>query len=216
MKKTHNPHPTLQIGFACIFAYVISYVVRNALSVCSPGLLQTPGFTKEYVGLLSSVYLIFYATGQLFSGMLGYCLKPKYMLSSGLALSGACLLLFTAVQQPVLRFCCFALVGAGLSMLRGPITKLLAENAQPQTASWLCTLLNAATFIGPMAAAALSLLFYHKTVFAIAGAISIFTALGLLLFLNRLEKARHFSAGRHCKAARLCRLCYSKRTGRNY
>ena len=61
----------LIIGVLCIATYLINYYLRNMLSVFSPQLYDTGLFTVSHVGLLSSVYMIFYAAGQLVNGFLG-------------------------------------------------------------------------------------------------------------------------------------------------
>ena len=54
-----------KIGSTCVITYIASYYMRNLLGVLTPQMLETGNFTKEWLGLLSSSYMIFYAIGQL-------------------------------------------------------------------------------------------------------------------------------------------------------
>lgn len=83
-----NLSKTIRIGSLCVSAYLASYITRNILSVSSPEMIGEAFFSKEYVGLLSSVCYIFYALGQLFNGFIGDKAHPKYMLAIGFCTSG--------------------------------------------------------------------------------------------------------------------------------
>ena len=62
---------TKKISGICVITYFFSYVLRNVLSVATPAMIKEDFFTKEYIGLLSSAYFIFYAVGQLINGFIG-------------------------------------------------------------------------------------------------------------------------------------------------
>lgn len=49
----------VRIGSLSIFAYLASYVTKNILSVSTPEMTKESIFTKEYVGLLSSICFVF-------------------------------------------------------------------------------------------------------------------------------------------------------------
>lgn len=110
----------VRIGGACISTYLVSYITRNVLSVSAPQMVEEAFFTKEYTGLLSSVCFIFYAVGQLINGFIGDRARPKYMVSAGLLISGLAALTVPMVQDRMVHFVCFAVMGYSLSMLRGP------------------------------------------------------------------------------------------------
>ena len=59
------------IGAVCIISYIVSYYMRNVLSVLTPDMLETGRFTKSYIGMLSSSYFVSYAVGQLINGIAG-------------------------------------------------------------------------------------------------------------------------------------------------
>lgn len=57
-----------QIGAICIFSYITSYFMRHILSVSTPEMLETGLYGKEFLGSLSSAYMLMYAAGQLING----------------------------------------------------------------------------------------------------------------------------------------------------
>ena len=59
------------IGIVTIGIYVVNYYLRNMLSVTTPELLLDGSFTADSIAALSSIYMIFYAGGQLVNGFLG-------------------------------------------------------------------------------------------------------------------------------------------------
>ena len=85
------------------------------LSVTTPELLLSGNYTEEGIALLSSIYMIFYAGGQLVNGFLGDMLSPKVMILGGIGLGGAAMILFPFLPYQALRVICFALLGFGLS-----------------------------------------------------------------------------------------------------
>lgn len=64
---------SIKIGTTCVAAYIATYFMRNMLGVLTPQMLQTGQFTKEWVGALSTAYMLLYAAGQLMNGFLGLC-----------------------------------------------------------------------------------------------------------------------------------------------
>ncbi|MDD6736155.1 MAG: hypothetical protein PUE13_07585, partial [Clostridiales bacterium] len=73
-----------KIGSVCIITYMMSYYMRNILSVMTPEMLETGDFSKEFIATMSSTYMIVYALGQLVNGIIGDIIKPKYMVFTGL------------------------------------------------------------------------------------------------------------------------------------
>ena len=116
------------MGFISVFAYIASYYSRSLLSVATPNMLQSGEYTTEFIGLLSSVQFLVYAAGQLVNGVVGDMINPKYMITIGLSVTGISLVLFPIVPFAWMQLVFFALMGAGLSMLRGPIMKMVSEN----------------------------------------------------------------------------------------
>lgn len=158
-----------RIGSICIITYLASYVTRNILSVSTPDMLKDEFFTKEYTGMLSSVCFIFYAIGQLVNGFLGERIHPKMMISIGLLITSISTLTVPAVASCPIHFICFTLIGFALSMLRGPMMKVISENTEQKYARIICSIFCIAGFAGPLVASIFSMFFRWKVVFLITG-----------------------------------------------
>ena len=122
-----NTQKAWRIGSFCIATYLASYVTRNILSVSTPEMIKEAFFTKEYTGLLSSICFIFYAAGQLINGFIGDRVHPKYMIIMGLGISSVSTFVIPIFDNRILHFTAFALIGFGLSMLRGPLMKVISR-----------------------------------------------------------------------------------------
>ena len=75
----------------------------------------------------------------------------------GLEVSSCSLCLVPVLQNRALHFICFAVMGFGLSMVRGPLTKLIAENTDSHYAQIVCTLLSAVSYFSPLVASLLAM-----------------------------------------------------------
>ena len=161
-KKAMN---AICIGVLCSLSYLAVYYARNLLSAISPHM----GESEEYIGTLSSVYFGVYAVGQLINGYLGNRVKAKYMISFGLLLAGIANLLFP-ILLPVSKFGAIVAYGATgffLSMIYGPMTKIVAENTELVYAT-RCTLgYQFSSFIGaPMAGVMASIIVWQGVVYS--------------------------------------------------
>jgi len=164
------------LGFIGIFSYIANYYLRNLLSVATPSMLESGEYTAEFIGLLSSVYFIVYASGQLVNGLVGDMVNPKYMISVGLTVTGTVIAIFPSLPFAWMQVACFALMGVGLSMLRGPIMKMVSENVNKDYSRVICTCLSAASFAGPLVASCFAIAFKWNIMFVVAGVTAIFIA----------------------------------------
>ena len=171
----------LQIGIVCVCSYIVSYYMRNLLSVTSPEMLNTGRFTTELLGTLSSIYMLFYATGQLINGIIGDVVKPKWMITCGMILCGIASILFSFIELAFIKIILFAIIGLSLSMLRGPLVKTITENTLPKYSRTICTFFSFASFSGPLIASLISMIFDWRKTFIVAGIIAI--TIGLLVYI---------------------------------
>ena len=178
----------IQIGTVCVSSYVVSYYMRNVLSVTSPDMLKLGLFTKEFLGTLSSVYMLFYAIGQLINGIIGDIIKPKMMIVCGMVLCGLSSLFFSLIDNQIFQIILFAMIGFSLSMLRGPLVKTISENTQPNHSRIICTFLSCASFTGPLIASLISMFFDWRNTFIIAGIIALFIGCLAYFVFTFLEK----------------------------
>lgn len=178
----------VQIGTVCVSSYMVSYYMRNVLSVTSPDMLATGLFTKEHLGTLSAVYMLFYAIGQLINGIMGDVIKPKFMIVGGMVFCGLSSLAFSFTDQRMIQVILFALIGFSLSMLRGPLVKTISENTQPNHSRVICTFFSCAGFTGPLIASLLSMFFDWRNTFFVAGSIALVVGLLAYFIFTLFEK----------------------------
>lgn len=177
------------IGSTCTVAYMMVYFVRNILSVVSPKMMEEGMYSEANIGSLSSVFFITYAIGQLINGILGDRIKAKYMMSFGLILAGISNLVFCFKSASFsLIYVSYALCGFFLSMIYGPMTKLVAENTEPLYASRCSVGYNFSSHLGsPIAGIAAVFLAWHL-VFLCGGAALITMGVACFIIFSVLEK----------------------------
>lgn len=181
MTISRNARKAILIGTLCSVSYLAVYFVRNTLSAVTPQMLED-GFDKGYVGSVSSLYFITYALGQLINGAIGDKIKARYMISIGLFLAGVSNFAFANLGgYPNVAMIAYALTGFSLSMIYGPMTKVVAENTEPIYATRCSIGYTFASFFGsPMAGFFAALMtwqsvFLFSTVVLIVMAILCFT-----------------------------------------
>lgn len=130
--KTKSIMNAVYIGVLCSISYLAVYFARNILGTVTPQMIEE-GYTEGYIGAVSSVYFILYAVGQLINGVIGDKIKAKYMISIGLLMAGIMNMIFSnlSLQYPDIAVVSYGLTGFFLSMIYGPITKVVAENTDP-------------------------------------------------------------------------------------
>ena len=176
------------VGTTCIAAYVVNYYLRHILSVLTPTLLTTGLFTVEHIAALSSTYMLLYAAGQLVNGFLGDIFSPKKMVSAGLFVSGGSMILFPFIPTEFLQILCFAMFGFGLSMMRGPLMKIISENTNPNHARLICVFFSFASFAGPLIASLFAMINGWNYVFIAAGGIAVFLGFVAYIIISAMEK----------------------------
>lgn len=150
----------LLVAMNCGISYIFCYNLRNILSALMPTILKSGDFTESQLGRFGSYMLIFYACGQFINGILGDRLRrPQIMLFLGLFISGACAMLFCLPAAKLLGNLLWAVIGFSLSMLWGPISRIIVETSDES---------HAATYLTAMALASTSgqFLAYFLAVFA--------------------------------------------------
>lgn len=95
-KRPENSiYNAFKISAACICIYMMSYCIRNLLTVSTAEIIKEGIMTKEKLGFLSAVYY------------------------------GAASCLFPFVSNYAVQLLCFGVMGFGLSMLRGSLVKII-------------------------------------------------------------------------------------------
>jgi len=170
VKISPNAQKAIMIGSLCSVSYFAVYIARNILGAVTPQMLEA-GYAESYIGKISSLYFYAYAVGQLINGAIGDKLKAKWMICMGLMGAGAMNLLFSYIaDRPVGAMVTYALTGYFLSMIYGPMTKVVSENTDPIHATRCSLGYTFASFFGSPAAGMLAAIFAWKRAFAVSSA----------------------------------------------
>ncbi len=156
----------IMIGSLCSISYLAVYIARNILGAVSPQMIEEGTFATEQIGTLSSLYFITYAVGQLINGAIGDRIKARYMISLGLILAGIGNFIFPIFSEiPIVTYIAYSFTGFCLSMIYGPMTKVVAENTEPLYTT-RCTLgYTFSSFFGSPAAGFLAALLTWQSTF---------------------------------------------------
>ena len=176
------------IGALCGVSYFAVYVARNILSAVSPQMLAS-GFTEEYIGTASSVFFIVYAIGQLINGFIGDKIKARYMMSCGLVLAGICNIVYPFVSgSDVSSIIVYGITGFFLAMIYGPMTKVIAENVEPEYVARCALGYEFGALLGTPTAGLLAAILPMLFVFEIGGGMLLF--MGIVAFISFLVLER--------------------------
>jgi sugar phosphate permease len=183
MKLSKNAKNAVLIGSLCSISYFAVYIARNILSAVTPQMVES-GYSEEYIGSISALYFVFYAVGQLINGMIGDKIKAKWMIGIGLMGAGVFSLLFSRITvYPHASALVYGITGFLLSMIYGPMTKVVAENTEPAHAVRCSLGYTFASFFGTPTAGLLASFLVWQSVFTASSAILVIMSLiGITVF----------------------------------
>lgn len=188
MKISQKAKNALFIGTLCSISYFAVYIARNILSAVTPQMVEG-GYTEEYIGNISSLFFIFYAVGQLINGSIGDKIKAKWMISTGLLGAGITNFVFSKITlYPNTAMIVYGLTGFFLSMIYGPMTKMVSENTEPLHAVRCSLGYTFSSFFGSPFAGLLASFLVWESVFTISSAALIGMAIINFIFCARFEK----------------------------
>lgn len=168
--QNKNVRNAIYVGTLCSVSYLAVYVARNILGAVTPQMIAEGGFTTEYIGTVSSVYFICYAVGQLINGVIGDKVKARWMISGGLFMAGIMNLLFAKLgaQHPNAAVAVYGMTGFFLSMIYGPLTKVVAENTDPKYTHRCSLGYTFASFLGSPLAGLIAAYLAWQSVFVVS------------------------------------------------
>lgn len=177
------------LGGLCSISYLAVYVAKGALSAATPHITETGAFTTEQIGTLASVYFIVYAIGQLINGFIGDRIKAKYMISFGLILASAGFLLLPQLAGlPNYAYIAYASSGFFMAMIYGPMTKVVAENTEPEYATRCSVGYTMASFLGSPVAGILATVMVWPWLFRSTGGFLLLMGTVAFVCFSILEK----------------------------
>jgi len=188
MKISQRARHAILIGTLCSVSYFAVYNARNILSAVTPQMIDG-GYSESYIGSVASLYFVFYAFGQLINGAIGDRIKAKWMIAVGLFGAGICNLVFSQVAAtPTAAMSAYAMTGFFLSMIYGPMTKVVSENTEPIHATRCSLGYTFASFIGTPSAGFLASLLAWQSVFAVSSGLLVIMAVVAFAFFSLFER----------------------------
>ena len=188
MKISQNAKNAIWLGSLCSVAYFAVYIARNILSAVTPQMVAG-GFSEDYIGSVSALYLLFYAFGQLINGAIGDKIKAKYMLTMGLFFAGVTnLLLPVIIEKPNAAMVVYGLTGFFLSMIYGPMTKVVSENTEPIYTTRCSLGYTFSSLLGSPAAGLLAVFLTWQSVFFVSTGVLVAMAASVFAFFTVFER----------------------------
>ena len=188
MKFSQSVKNAIYLGSLCSVAYFAVYIARNILSAVTPQMVAG-GFTEDYIGGVSALYLLFYAFGQLINGAIGDKIKAKYMLTMGLFFAGVTnLLLPVIIEKPNAAMIVYGLTGFFLSMIYGPMTKVVSENTEPIYTTRCSLGYTFSSLLGSPAAGVLAVFLTWQSVFFVSTGVLVAMAICVFAFFTAFER----------------------------
>lgn len=202
VKISQNAKNAIWIGSLCSISYLAVYIARNILSAVTPQMIEG-GYSEAYIGRISSLYFVCYAVGQLVNGAVGDKIKAKYMISLGLLGAGVTGLVFSRVAGfPVAATVVYGSTGYFLSMIYGPMTKVVSENTEPLYTTRCSLGYTFASFFGTPMAGFFAALFAWQTAFSVTSIFLFAMACLGFVFFSLYERRGIVQYGKYQKRER--------------
>lgn len=189
------------IGSMCSLSYLAVYVAKNVLGPAVPEMVESGTFTRALTTNMTSVYFIVYAVGQLINGYVGNFIPAKYMISIGLFMAGVCHGAFSAADGAAIpSFLAYAASGFFLSMIYGPMTRVVAENTEPIYATRCSIGYTFSSFFGTPLAGVIVALFIWRLAFAVSSAFLMLMGVICFSVFTLFEKKGLVTYGKYKRA----------------
>ena len=202
MKLGQNAKNAILIGSLCSVSYFSVYIARNILGAVTPKMLEN-GYTEAYIGSVSSLFFVFYAVGQLINGAIGDKIHAKWMIAMGLLGAGVSNFLFPLFAfSKTVAMLFYAMAGFFLSMIYGPMTKVVAENTEPIYATRCSLGYTFASFFASPTAGILASFLAWQGVFSVGSLALVVMSAAVLIFFGLFEKRGIVRYGLYPKSTR--------------
>ena len=197
MKLSANAKKAVKIGALCSVSYFVVYIARNILGAVTPQMVEA-GFSEAYIGRMSSLFFVAYAVGQLINGAIGDKINAKYMICTGLLGAGVMNFLFAhASTTPLMAMIVYGLTGYFLSMIYGPMTKVVSENTEPIHATRCSLGYTFASFFGSPGAGLLAATLVWQSVFVVSSGVLTLMAVTGFVFFTVFERQGNVKYGQY-------------------
>ena len=188
MKISQKARHAIFLGTLCSVSYLAVYIARNIIGAVTPKMIED-GISFDYIGQVSAVYLVAYAIGQLINGAIGDWIKAKYMVAFGLMSAGIANFVFSGLAgRTDLALVAYAWTGFSLSMIYGPITKVVAESTELKYATRCSLGYTFASFFGTPSAGLLATFLSWQATFRVSSVALITMAVVSFTFFTLFER----------------------------
>ncbi|MBG0737888.1 MFS transporter [Paeniglutamicibacter antarcticus] len=180
-----------------LFAGVLNYLDRSAVSIAAPNMIKDLGLTKTDIGLLGTVFSWTYAFFQLPAGYLIDKFGPKKMYFIAMAVWSVATALMSA-GRTMTHFITFRiLLGIGESPNSPNCSKITTTWFPREERGQACGIWDSGSkwgsAVAPPLLTVLMLAFGWRAMFVVIGAAGIVLALAFYLFYKSPEEAKHLS-----------------------
>lgn len=173
----------------CFMVYYATYLGRLNYSAALAEIVRAEGFAKGQAGLIGTAFFCAYGIGQLFSGFIGDRLNGKWLVFTGLAVSGwmngmmSCL---HTVQGMSIVWC---VNGMAQSFVWSPMLRIICELLDDERRIKFCLYINYSVPLGTVSSYGLSALMLERCGWRGAFAVPAVVVVGVaLLWLVGLKK----------------------------
>ena len=185
---SNNAKKAICIGSLCSISYLAVYIARNILGAVTPQMVEQ-GYAEAFIGSVSSVYFICYAIGQLINGAVGDKIHAKWMICMGLFGAGCANIVFSLIAaSPMAATVAYGCTGFFLSMIYGPMTKVVSENTEPIYATRCSLGYTFASFFGSPSAGLLAAFLAWQSVFAVSSSLLFLMSVVAFCFFTIFER----------------------------
>lgn len=199
MKISQKARHAIFLGTLCSVSYLAVYIARNIIGAVTPKMIEG-GISFDYIGKVSAVYLVAYAIGQLINGTIGDWIKAKYMVAFGLMSAGVANFVFAGLAgRTDLALVAYAWTGFSLSMIYGPITKVVAESTELKYATRCSLGYTFASFFGTPSAGLLATFLSWQATFRVSSIALITMAVVSFTFFTLFERRGIVKYREHAK-----------------
>jgi len=184
-KKAKN---AIFLGTLCSISYLAVYIARNILGAVTPK-MTADSVSLDYIGEITAVYLLAYAMGQLINGTIGDWIKAKYMITLGLFMAGDASFVFVLISgHPYAAMFAYGWAGFSLSMIYGPMTKMVAESTDLIYATRCSLGYTFASFLGSPIAGLIATYLSWRSTFQISSIMLVIMAVTAFIFFTAFER----------------------------
>lgn len=190
-KITDRKNRSLLFGI-CWLVYFSTYLGRLNYSAVLAQMVADQFLTKEQGGLIGTGFFMAYGIGQIFSGILGDKLSPKWLVFGGLSLSAGMNFCMYQIKNPTLMLVIWTINGLVQAFIWSPLLRFLCDYLVEEIKPKYCMLLNSTVPLGTMTAyglaAAIIAVFHWKKAFLFGGIILLTVGISWFVISSYLER----------------------------